>query len=130
MSTSHRRTPVIVAALYRLSGQTADPAASPTSADAPLSSTVLISSTRWQKAVAAAVSDILDRREAAGHPRTGFTIQVQARLREGDADSWGATAATWREAGATHMSATTMNAGLEGLDAHLRAIEEWQKIVG
>ena len=79
---------------------------------------------------AAAVSDILDRREAAGHPRTGFTIQVQARLREGDADSWGATAATWREAGATHMSATTMNAGLEGLDAHLRAIEEWQKIVG
>ena len=78
---------------------------------------------------AAAVSDILDRREAAGHPRTGFTIQVQARLGEGDPESWGETAAKWREAGATHMSATTMNAGLDGLEAHLHAIEEWQRSV-
>ena len=78
---------------------------------------------------AEAVSDILDRREAAGHPRAGFTIQVQARLREGDPDGWGETATKWREAGATHISATTMNAGLNGLEAHLRAIEEWQRSV-
>lgn len=78
---------------------------------------------------AAAVADILDRREAAGHPRTGFGIQVQARLREGDPDQWAETAASWRAAGATHMSATSMNAGLDGLKAHLQAIEEWQRAV-
>lgn len=78
---------------------------------------------------AAAVNDILDRREAAGHPREGFDIMVQARLREGDPDGWAETAATWRAAGATHMSATSMNAGLDGLDAHLRTIEAWQQAV-
>ena len=78
---------------------------------------------------AAAVANILDRREAAGQPRAGFGIQVQARLREGDPDGWAETAATWRAAGATHMSATSMNAGLDGLTAHLEAIEEWQRAV-
>ena len=79
---------------------------------------------------AAAVADILDRREAAGHPREGFGIQVQARLGEGDADGWAATAETWRAAGATHISATSMNAGFTSLDAHLSAIESWQQAVG
>ncbi len=78
---------------------------------------------------AAAVSDILDRREAAGHSRSGFGIQVQARLREGDPDEWAKRAELWRAAGATHMSATSMNAGCDGLEAHLRTIERWQRAV-
>ena len=78
---------------------------------------------------AAAVADILDRREAAGHPRAGFGIQVQAPLRGDDPDGWAQNADTWRAAGATHMAATSMNAGFDGLDAHLRAIEAWQHAV-
>ena len=78
---------------------------------------------------AAAVDDILDRREAAGHPRAGFGIQVQARLGGGDTDRWARPAATWRAAGATHMAANSMNAGFNDLDAHLRAIEAWQQVV-
>ena len=88
----------------------------------------------WMPQVAAdqaasAVDDILNRREAAGHPRAGFGIQVQARLHEGAPDDWAATAATWRAAGATHMSATSMNAGFTDLEAHLGAIESWQRAV-
>ena len=71
-----------------------------------------------------------DRREAAAQPREGCGIQVQARLGEGDADGWAATAETWRAAGATHISATSMNAGFTSLDAHLGAIESWKQAVG
>ena len=76
---------------------------------------------------AAAVEDILDRREAAGHPRVGFGIQVQARLQDGGAEDW--TAAAWRAAGATRVSATSMNAGFTDLAAYLRAIETWQQVI-
>lgn len=75
---------------------------------------------------AEAVSNILDKREAAGHSRDGFGIEAHARIAGGDPDRWTTHAAAWRDAGATHMVVNTMSADLDSVDAHLRAVEAWK----
>jgi hypothetical protein len=39
-------------------------------------------------------------------------------------------AASWRDAGATHLSVNTMGAGLGGVDGHLDALEQAAEALG
>jgi probable F420-dependent oxidoreductase len=61
------------------------------------------------------------QRAAAGKSWDGFGIQAQAQFRGGDPDRWRSHAGRWRELGATHLAVATHNAGVVGVDAHLRA---------
>jgi probable F420-dependent oxidoreductase len=61
------------------------------------------------------------QRAAAGKSWAGFGIQAQAQFRGGDPDRWRSHAGRWRELGATHLAVATHNAGVVGVDAHLRA---------
>ena len=66
--------------------------------------------------------DVLKKhRAAAGLQWSGFGIQAQAQFRGGDPERWRGHAGKWRELGATHIAVATHNAGLVGVDAHLRA---------
>jgi probable F420-dependent oxidoreductase len=68
--------------------------------------------------------------EAAGRSRDGFGLEP--RLHYGDADTarWQRTAEEWQAAGATHLSFNTMNAGLQGPQAHLDALREFAEATG
>ena len=60
-------------------------------------------------------------REAAGKPWAGFGVQSQAQFRGGNPERWQSHAKKWRDIGATHLAIASQNAGLVGVDAHLRA---------
>jgi len=68
-----------------------------------------------------AIDALKKHRAAAGLQWAGFGIQAQAQFRGGDPDRWRTHAGKWRELGATHLAVATHNAGLVGVDAHLRA---------
>lgn len=51
--------------------------------------------------------------------------QIQAYGRGPDA--WPGDIAAWREAGGSHISVVTMNAGLKTIDAHIDAIRRWRE---
>ncbi|NJN51621.1 MAG: LLM class F420-dependent oxidoreductase [Gammaproteobacteria bacterium] len=70
---------------------------------------------------AAAIESLKSQRAAAGKSWDGFGIQAQAQIRGGDADRWRGHADKWRALGATHLAVATHNAGLQGVDAQLRA---------
>lgn len=74
---------------------------------------------------AAAVATIRAARAKAGLPLDGFGMQAQAQVRGGDPDRWRAHAGKWRTLGATHLAVASQNAGLDGVDAHLRAMAAW-----
>jgi probable F420-dependent oxidoreductase len=63
---------------------------------------------------------------AAGAGRDQAAIGMQGRLSCGaaDRDELKEGAERWRDAGATHLSVHTMDAGLRGLDAHLGALAD------
>ena len=44
------------------------------------------------------------------------------------ADQWSNDIAAWRDAGGSHMSIMTMNAGLETVDEHINAIRQWHEV--
>jgi len=60
-------------------------------------------------------------REKAGKSWAGFGVQAQAQFRGGDPERWHNHAKKWRDIGATHLAVASQNAGLVGVDAHLRA---------
>ena len=70
---------------------------------------------------AEALKTIRAHREKAGKSWTGFGVQAQAQFRGGDPERWHNHAKKWRDIGATHLAVASQNAGLVGVDAHLRA---------
>jgi probable F420-dependent oxidoreductase len=68
--------------------------------------------------------------ETAGRSRKGFGLEP--RLHYGDADKsrWRQTLDEWQAAGATHLSFNTMNAGLQGPQAHIDALREFAGVAG
>ncbi len=43
------------------------------------------------------------------------------------ADAWPQDIGAWQDAGGSHISVVTMNAGLQGIDAHIDAIRRWRE---
>jgi hypothetical protein len=66
---------------------------------------------------------ILDRAAtAAGRDPAAIGMEGRVSWGEGGADRVLDHVGRWREAGATHLSVNTMNAGLGGVDDHLDAL--------
>jgi probable F420-dependent oxidoreductase len=64
------------------------------------------------------------QRAAAAAGRDAATLGMEGRVSwTGDRDKIAADIATWRAAGATHLSVNTMKAGLATVDDHLTALE-------
>ena len=72
-------------------------------------------------AAAEAVATLRAERARAGLEWDGFGIQAQAQIGGGNDDRWRSHASKWRDLGATHIAVASHNAGLDGVDAHLRA---------
>jgi len=64
--------------------------------------------------------------EAAGRSPTDIGIEARVQL-GGDAQEAATTANDWIEAGATHISVNTMNAGYTNVAEHIEAIEQFRK---
>jgi alkanesulfonate monooxygenase SsuD/methylene tetrahydromethanopterin reductase-like flavin-dependent oxidoreductase (luciferase family) len=56
-------------------------------------------------------------------------IDVRLPLNGNDDSKWAAEANTWREWGMSHITVNTLGDGLRGVDAHLRRIEAFRKVV-
>ncbi len=65
---------------------------------------------------------------AAGRDPAGLGMEGRASWR-GSPEKLAEHAATWRDAGATHLSVNTMGAGLSTVDDHLRALETAAEIL-
>jgi probable F420-dependent oxidoreductase len=64
-------------------------------------------------------------RAAAAAGRDADSLGMEGRLNwTGDRDKAAADIATWKAAGATHLSVNTMNAGLAAVDDHLAVLEQ------
>lgn len=64
-------------------------------------------------------------RAAAAAGRTAADLGMEGRVGwSGDRDKAATDLAAWQAAGATHVSVNTMRAGLVGVDAHLKALEQ------
>ncbi len=68
-----------------------------------------------------ALSHVRAGARAAGRDPSSIGMQGRVDWR-GDPVDVGARAARWRDAGATHLGVNTMNAGLGGVDDHLKAL--------
>ncbi len=75
------------------------------------------------------IAAMREQARAAGRDPSAIGVEGRLSFADGDPDAWGQTAAAWAEAGATHLSINTMRAGLEGPDAHIKAIEEFKQAV-
>jgi probable F420-dependent oxidoreductase len=58
-------------------------------------------------------------REAAGKDPMTFGIDARINLASATPDEWRKQFETWQRLGATHLTLNTMNAGLQGPDAHI-----------
>lgn len=61
--------------------------------------------------------------EQAGKDRSKFGLEARIRYADGDISHWEQLLAGWQEAGATHISFNTMQAGLNTPGEHIRALE-------
>ncbi|MEM9623098.1 MAG: LLM class F420-dependent oxidoreductase [Pseudomonadota bacterium] len=76
-----------------------------------------------------AIEQLQQARTAAGLDWQGFGIQAQAMYAGGDPERWASHADKWRNLGASHLAVRTDSAGLEGIDAHLQAVEQYLQSV-
>ncbi|HEV7664956.1 MAG TPA: LLM class F420-dependent oxidoreductase [Chloroflexota bacterium] len=68
------------------------------------------------------------RAAAGGDPHTlGIDARVATNL--GGPDEWRKQAEEWRALGATHLSINTMNAGLDGPDAHIERLRQMRQAI-
>ena len=65
--------------------------------------------------------------EQAGRDRSEFGLEARIRYGDGQAAQWQQLLQGWQEAGATHISFNTMQAGLDSPGEHIKAL---QKIAG
>ena len=75
------------------------------------------------------IAEMREQARKSGRDPSAIGIEGRLSIAGGDPDSWGRDAAAWAEAGATHLSINTMRAGLDGPDAHIKAIEEFKQAV-
>ena len=75
------------------------------------------------------IGQMREQARAAGRDPADIGIEGRLNIAGGDPDSWSQAAAAWAEAGATHLSINTMRAGLEGPEAHIKAIEDFKQAV-
>ena len=75
------------------------------------------------------IGEMREQARAAGRDPAAIGIEGRVSIAGGDPDSWSKSAAAWAEVGATHLSVNTMRAGLQGPDAHIKAIEEFKQAV-
>lgn len=74
--------------------------------------------------------DALDRYlEAEGRSMADIGIEFRVHYQDG-AEEWSRTVHAWTAVGATHMTVNTMHCGLESVDEHLGALEEFMNQVG
>ena len=66
--------------------------------------------------------------EAEGRDPAGFGVEAMLNYGDGP-ENWAGEVERWRTAGVDYVSVRTMNAGLEGPRAHIKAIEEYWKAV-
>ena len=62
--------------------------------------------------------------ELAGRQRSEFGIEARIRFGEGNAARWEQLLAGWQDAGATHVSFNTMQAGLDTPSKHIEALHQ------
>jgi probable F420-dependent oxidoreductase len=62
-----------------------------------------------------------------GRDRASFGFEQIQQYGRGP-DAWPGDIAAWRDAGGSHVSVVTMNAGLESIDAHIDAIRRWREV--
>ncbi|MDI6773176.1 MAG: LLM class F420-dependent oxidoreductase [bacterium] len=66
----------------------------------------------------------------AGRDRASFGIEARIIVGKDGPDEWRRLAEEWREIGATHLSVSTMGAGLRTPDDHIEAIRRFRDAVG
>jgi len=62
--------------------------------------------------------------EDAGRDWASFGVEQRINVAAGTSDEWRQTADEWSAMGATHLSLTTMGAGLEGAGGHVERLRE------
>jgi probable F420-dependent oxidoreductase len=66
---------------------------------------------------------------AAGRDPAAIGIEARVSVAGKGPDEWIREVLAWRDAGATHLAVNTMNAGLDGPDAHIEAIRAFRDAV-
>lgn len=66
----------------------------------------------------------------AGRPPEAIGIEPQMGLAFAKEERWPGFVQAWREIGATHLGVNTMNAGLNGPQAHIDALRRVKEVVG
>jgi hypothetical protein len=61
--------------------------------------------------------------QQAGRESSEFGIEARIRYAEGNPVDWEQLLMSWQEAGATHISFNTMQAGLDGPAEHIQALK-------
>jgi probable F420-dependent oxidoreductase len=77
----------------------------------------------------AALEIIREGATEAGRDMSNFGFEGRVDYSARDLDKIAEHARRWRAAGASHLSLITMHAGLEGVDAHVAALEEMAQVV-
>ncbi len=75
------------------------------------------------------ISEMRQLARAAGRDPSSIGIEGRVSYGEGTPDDWNKLAASWDEAGASHLSVNTMRAGLKGPDQHIAAITKFKEAV-
>ncbi len=78
-------------------------------------------------ACVAALEATLGFLDAEARSREGFGLEMQMLFKKGP-ESWAKDIAGWREAGGTHVSVSTMLAGLEKPADHIEAIRRFKEV--
>ena len=73
------------------------------------------------------IGQMYEHARMAGRDPGAIGIEGRVSFAQGDPDAWNRTAATWNEAGATHLSLNTRGAGLKGPDQHIEAIQQFKE---
>lgn len=68
--------------------------------------------------------------EEEGRSLSEIGLEFRVHYLDGNPQAWDTAIDAWTEAGATHMTINTMRAGLDGVDDHLEALEDFMSHVG
>jgi probable F420-dependent oxidoreductase len=67
--------------------------------------------------------------EEAGRDWESFGVEQRIRVSTGTPDDWRAAADEWRALGATHLSLTTMDGGLQGPEDHIERLRQAREVL-
>jgi probable F420-dependent oxidoreductase len=77
----------------------------------------------------AALDTIREGAAEVGRDLSDFGFEGRLEYAAGDVDKLAERARRWRDAGASHLSVITMHADLDGVDAHITALEEMAPVL-